>query len=241
MLRRPVVIAMALACSVCSGPHNLTVEFYIENGYRFSQAERRTIERIADATIPEVRRHLPALANDLVLKVYPGTDVIPETGEAGSTALTDRVFWIVHPHRPDSIVEIANRELRGTLFHELHHLARSQIGEPVTLMTRVVAEGLATVFERDGAGMSPPWGQYPSDVSDWVNELLLNRGDYTTQQLLYRHPDGRRWMGMKTGTYIADQAIRASGRSAAELATVPTTEVLRLAGIRELPSASQDR
>ena len=121
------------------------MEFYIENGYRFSSADRAAIEVIAEAAIPEIRQLLPALPRNLVLKVFPGTDVIPETGETGSIASTDRVFWVVDPH--------------------------------------------------------------------WM----------------YRHPDGRRWVGMRAGTYVADQATRRSGKSAAEL--VNAADILRLAGL----------
>jgi len=81
-----------MTCLSCDRPHLITVEFYIENNYRFSQEERDTIQTIANAAIPQVRRYLPNLPTDLVLKVYPGTDVIPETGESGTTAGLDRVF-----------------------------------------------------------------------------------------------------------------------------------------------------
>jgi hypothetical protein len=46
---------------------------------------------------------------------------------------------------------------------------------------------------------------------------------------MVEHPDGRRWIGYRAGTFIADQAIAASGRTAAQLATMPTDEVLALA------------
>jgi len=230
LLRAVSALLLSAAALSCDRTHDITVEFYSEDGYRFSQAERDTIENIADATIPEVRRFLPTLPADLILKVYPGKDVIPETGEGGSIASPNKVFWIVSPQRPEGIVAIAKRELRGTLFHELHHLVRSQTPDSLTLMDRVVGEGLATLFERDAAGMPAPWGQYPPDVVDWVKELLALPGDASWKQWMSRHPDGRRWIGYKAGTYIAEQASRASGQSAAELANVPTDEVLRLAG-----------
>ena len=148
-----------------------------------------------------------------------------------STANTDRVFWIVSPARTEGIVTIAKRELRGTLFHELHHLVRAQTPNSLTLMDRVVGEGLAIVFERDAAGMPAPWGQYPPNVVDWVKELRALPSDAPWKQWMSRHPDGRRWMGYKAGTHIADQAARASGKTAAQLVNVPTAEVLRLAGL----------
>lgn len=49
---------------------------------------------------------------------------------------------------------------------------------------------------------------------------------------MYRHPDGRQWIGYRAGTHIADRAIKASGLSAAQLVNVPTAEILKLAGYR---------
>jgi hypothetical protein len=206
------------------------VEFYIDDGYRFSQAERDTIEAIAEAAIPEIRRFLPSLPHDLVLKVHSGKDVIPETGETGSAAGRNPVVnWVVDPHRPEGASGIARRELRGTLFHELHHLVRFQTLPAITLMDRVVGEGLATVFERDMAGMPAPWGNYPANVSDWVGELMSLPSDIQSKRWMSRHPDGRRWIGYKAGTYLADRAITASRKSAAELVLTPTEDVLRMA------------
>lgn len=229
-LRSFSAILILMTCLSCGRASSATVEFYIENGYRFAQSERHTIETIVDDVVPEVRRLLPTLPADIVLKVYPGTDVIPETGETGSTAGTNRVFWIVNPQRAEGVSAIAKRELRGTLFHELHHLVRAQTENSLTLKARVVGEGLATAFERDMAGMPAPWGKYPPEVAEWTKEILALPDDASWKQWMSRHPDGRRWVGFKVGTYLADQAMRSSKKSAAELVNTPTAEVLRLAG-----------
>ena len=104
-------------------------------------------------------------------------------------------------------------------------------------MDRVVGEGLATVFERDAAGMPAPWGQYPPNVVDWVKELRALPSDAPWKQWMSRHPDGRRWIGFKAGTYIADQASRASGRTAAQLVNVPSAEVV-VSPVTKLPRTS---
>jgi hypothetical protein len=97
-------------------------------------------------------------------------------------------------------------------------------------MDEVITEGMATAFERDIAGVSPPWGMYPEDVVDWVNELIaLPPGADSSYWVRARHPDGRRWIGMRAGTYLVDQAMKASGQSAADIVSASTDEVLNMA------------
>jgi hypothetical protein len=62
------------------------------------------------------------------------------------------------------------------LFHELHHLVRSQANVDRDVVGDAIREGMATAFERDFAGAQPPWGQYPNDVDAWTRELLTLSG-----------------------------------------------------------------
>jgi uncharacterized protein YjaZ len=98
-----------------------------------------------------------------------------------------------------------------------------------SLMDRVISEGMATAFERDFAGATYPWGQYPDDVAAWVTELMALPKDAPRDHWMSRHPDGRRWIGYKAGTYLVDRAIKASGKSAAELVSASTEDVIRMA------------
>lgn len=195
--------------------------------YPFTPAERRTIARIAGATAIEVRRHLPALPSQLTLHVDSGKDVIPELGATATPMPPNWVAWMVDPDRPEGVVKIAEAHLRGALFHEFHHLVRLNAMEVTSLMDRVVLEGLATAFERDFAGVSYPWGQYPADASQWVDELIAlppetNTGDWLAKP----RPDGRRWVGYRAGTYLVDRAMKQMNRTSAELVTTPTDAIL---------------
>src|SRR5215471_2508534 len=202
----------------------------------FPHDARAAICKVCDATDPEVRALLPTLPPTIKLAAQTGSFVIPETGEVGFAFTPVRVNWTVDPSRPGGIAAIAQAQLRFTLFHELHHLARGSVfrgGAPRTsFMDRVVSEGLATAFKRDAAGRFPPWGQYPKEASAWVTELLQLPLTASYEEWMFRHPDGRRWIGYRAGTYIADQAIAASGSSAAVLVRVPTAEILRMAGVK---------
>ena len=146
------------------------------------------------------------------------------------------IAWVVCAGDPRGAMAIAQAQLRSTMFHELHHQVRGWMqrgGRPKGgLLDAVVSEGLATAFERDVAGSSPPWGKYPAEVADWDVELRALPDDADFMQWMVLHDDGRRWIGYRTGTYIADQAIAMTGKTAAELATTSTDEILRLTSNR---------
>jgi uncharacterized protein YjaZ len=137
----------------------------------------------------------------------------------------------VDPNHTGGITATIQRELRATLFHEFHHLVRyATVGQSESLMDEVITEGMATVFERDAAGASPPWGMYPRNVMNWVTELSslppdADRGYWLTKS----HADGRRWIGMRAGAYLVDQAMRTTGQSSAELVSTSTEDIIRMA------------
>ncbi|NWO07227.1 MAG: hypothetical protein HLX50_16520 [Alteromonadaceae bacterium] len=202
----------------------------------FSKDARRAIGEVCADAEPEIRSLLGYLPENIDLACQTGPSVIPETGEMGTAIAPNRVGWTVDYRLPGGVATIARTQLRFTLFHELHHLVRGWVMyggvAPNSFMDGVVSEGLATVFERDFAGREAPWGEYPEDVQNWVTELLELPVSAPYNQWMFQHPDGRRWIGYRAGTYIADQAILASGYSAADLVLISTDEILKMSGIR---------
>ena len=154
-----------------------------------------------------------------------------ETGETGAAMPPDAIMWTVDPQRNGGVDAIAQKWLRASLFHELHHLARAASQPRKTLVDQAIYEGMATVFERDVAGADAPWGAYPQNVAQWADELTHLPPDSSVRDWLYTHPDGRRWIGIKVGAYWVDNAMRKSGRSMKDLTTASTDEILSLAGI----------
>jgi hypothetical protein len=207
----------------------VTVEYDARDPHAFTPAEQRAIEEVAEKTIPEVRKLLPDVPRPIVLMVHSSKAVIPETGENGSSAQPNGIVWDVDPSRPEGVVGIARTQLRATLFHELHHLVRAQTLVDDTLVQHCVREGLATAFERSFAGVAPPWGAYGPEVSTWATEILAQPGDTPRAPWLFEHPDGRRWIGMRVGTYWADRAAKAMGKTSAELVHVPAETVVQAA------------
>lgn len=213
----------------------MIVEFPNDGYEVFSKADRGAIVDIANAAEVEIRALLPSLTERIVLVVHGSAQVIPETGETGAAIAPGLVSWMVDPTHPEGTVSIARSELRAALFHELHHLARGHVmlggRPPASFMDNVVSEGLAAAFERDEGGRPTPWSEYPDDVREWVAELLALPVNAPYHEWMFLHSDGRRWIGYRAGTYIADKAIDGSGLSAAQLVHATTEEVLKLAGI----------
>jgi hypothetical protein len=205
-------------------------------GRPLTDAEQRETQVIASAAFHHARALLPGLPPRLLLMVRWGKDVTPETGETGTNSLPAQIMFTIDPDR--DALGVIRTWLRAMMLHELHHLARkahaASAGGSMAdgLVDRAVTEGLATAFERDFAKVDPPWGQAPPEVREWTRELLGQPDDSDRQTWLVRHPDGRRWIAMRVGTFLVDEASRRSGRSAADLVFASTSEILALANVR---------
>jgi uncharacterized protein YjaZ len=222
------LVVSAYALFLGCAQHELTVDFFRSETYTFSWSEQRAIEFVARSTLKEVRPLLPALPANIQLTVRPGRDVIEETGETASAMAPDAILWTVNPHREGGVAAITHQWLRASLFHEFHHLVRWSAAEPHSIIDHALFEGMATAFERDFAGVKTPWADYPPNVREWAAEIRKLPEDASSRDWLYSHPDGRRWIGMKVGTYWIDQAIAKSGRSSANLSTASTRDLLAL-------------
>lgn len=209
-------------------------ELVFQDEGALSEVERDLVREICSSTESKIRGFLPLLADVVRIDIRVGKDVIPLTGEIGGALAPGHLYWMVDHALEQSVEDIAQSRLPPTLFHECHHLVRGWVmsgGElPKTFMHGVVSEGLATAFEREATGIRPPYGEYPDEVDDWVHELLELPTSASYVDWMFVHPDGRIWIGYRAGTYIADQASKASGKSASELVHAPSDEIMRMAG-----------
>lgn len=219
----------------------IELRFVDTESHAFTDEERGVIRNVSVSALEEIASHLPDVPPRIELVIQAGDAVIPETGDGGIALAPGQIGWTVDPNRPGGVVAIARASLRPTLFHEVHHLVRGWTVQDGTAGSRMidaaVSEGMATAFERDAAGAEPPWGAYVAeDVDGWVDELLAVSGLESYATWMFQHPDGRRWIGYRAGTYLADRAIAACSCSAADLVSTPTDEILAMAA-----RASSDR
>lgn len=154
---------------------------------------------------------------------------IPETGEYGFTVNSELIHIGFDPGLGLGAKAIL-KNTRSTVFHELNHAARWH--KPIwhkSFLDSCIMEGLATVFERDFAKSQPLWGKYPKEVLEWLEEIKEQGKFIDRDQYMFKHKDGRRWIGYKVGTYIIDQAVKNSGKSVIELTQMECEDVLKLA------------
>jgi uncharacterized protein YjaZ len=229
--RKPssVVAFFVLVLTGCA-ERGVAVRFFRSESYTFSSNEQRLVRRIAESATREVRALLPGVPPLIEITVRPGPHVIPETGTGGDAMPPTAIMVTIDASRSEGVEAITKKWLRQLLFHEIHHLVRWQLsGAPRSIVERAVFEGMATAFERDFAGDQVAlWGVYPEDVAKWADEVSRLPPEASSQEWLFRNPDGRRWIGYKVGTFWVDEARKRSGRSAADLVTTPALDVIAL-------------
>lgn len=209
---------------------------------RWPEVARAQVEAIARDTVAELQSWLPDLPPAITLSCTLGTRVIPGLGFGASALDAQTIGLVVQPGPADTIADtIADtlaKHLRHALFHESHHLVRGWVRyggaqRYPRVIDGVICEGLASAFERDAAGYAAPWCDYPAEaeVRVWVDELRALPRWAKRRHWMFQHPDGRRWIGYRAGTWIADRAMQASGRDAAQLVATPSAQILALAGL----------
>jgi predicted ATPase len=143
---------------------------------------------------------------------------------AGKTTVADEVAAMLRA-KTAAVVQVDGDVVREWV--------SSGVDAATSFWDTIVAEGLANAFAREVTGASAPWADYPGAVTAWLAELrMMSEADLGASFNLWLSelPDGRRFAAYKVGTYLADQARQNSGRSFDQLATLPTGDVLQLAG-----------
>jgi len=136
------------------------------------------------------------------------------------------------------IVVAANSALKSTIFHEFHHLSRgwaiqdNKFGPGIS--NAMVNEGLAVAFTEIYTGNIIDVNSYPEEADKWVEEILALPLDASyAQWVMGEHPDGRTYIGYRTGNFLARRAMNISGKSILELSNLMPNEIIKLAGYEQ--------
>ena len=95
----------------------------------------------------------------------------------------------------------------------------------------MVNEGLAVVFTEIYTGNINDVNSYTEEADNWVKEILSLPPDASyAQWVMGEHPDGRTYIGYRTGNFLVRRAINNSGKSILELSNLMPNEIIKLAG-----------
>lgn len=215
--------------------------FFAESPYDIPPDFIRQYEVQVRRAHDEVMKLLPFGSDRINFFVQPREfDLMDETDDHARVHNSNFIELAFNPTLDSKGMERILRDLRPSVYHELNHAARYNV--PIwhkSFLDDCILEGLANVFAREYADEKAPWADYPDDVELWISEIKDAGSTINYEHYLYNHPDGRRWIGYKVGTYIVDTAMSKSGKSILELSSMECSEIFDLAEIDPLSEGSQ--
>lgn len=191
----------------------LTLDARLWQAATDSGISRQEVHDIVSKSAVEAAKLLPSKFKYLNIVINPVDSewVIPETGAMGITYSDEYISVTFDPNLPYGTEQLKTA-LHGMVFHEMTH-ATTFAHDPwrSSAMFGAVTEGLATVFEREYGDQKPIWGEYEDDdvMQVWYSELRsLEDAGQKDLQYFVNHPDGRKWIVYKTGTWMIDKLIK---------------------------------
>jgi hypothetical protein len=202
-----------------------------------NEAVEKPLEASISSYYDEAYALLPGLPATVQI-YFSDYGIIPATG-VGGYAYSPHILTVsIDPDFKDTSKQL--QDIRPTVFHETFHQFQGFTGEsqPYPAIECAVYEGMATVFEREYAGIFQKYGDYwqtpEATLRQWITELKkLSAQDFsdekTYQAWKFYHPKLKeRWIAYKVGTWITDQVLEKYNLSILDLSTKTAAEVLKV-------------
>ncbi len=220
-----------------SEPISLRLDFK-EGENKFKSLEKPLIRKVIIDSETEVRKLLPTLPDSIMViveKVNWDLDAVGGvTGRAERNSPPLVMVQISNNYR-EGVIDSIYSGLKATIFHEFHHLSRgwaiqdNKFGPGIP--NAMVNEGLAVVFAEIYTGTIFGANAYSEEADDWVQEILdLPLEASYSDWVMGEHPDGRTYIGYRTGNFLIRKAMAESGKSIIELSERTPEEIVKLAG-----------
>ena len=186
----------------------------------------------------EVRDLLPKLPDSIKIIVEAvDWDLDIVSGVTGRTETNSPPLVLVqisHNYK-GGVIDSAYQGIKSTIFHELHHLSRGWAIQDnkfsYGIPNAMVNEGLAVAFTEIYTENINEVNAYTDEADNWVKEILvLPLNASYSDWVMGEHPDGRTYIGYRTGNYLARRAMNNSGKSILELSNLMPNEIIELAG-----------
>lgn len=209
-----------------------------ENDINFTETQKDLILETIYNSEEEIRELLPNLPDSIqviVENVDWNLDAVGGvTGRAEKNFPPLVLIQISNTYREGAIDSIF-AGLKATIFHEFHHLSRgwaiqdNKFGPGIS--NAMVNEGLAVVFSEIYTGTIFEANSFSEEAHTWVNEILdLPLDASYSDWVMGEHPDGRTYIGYRTGNFLIRKAMSKSNKNIVELSTLQPEEIIKLAG-----------
>jgi len=216
---------------------NVDVVFQ-EDSIKFTEQQKEFISGAIINSGKEVRDLLPKLPDSIkviVESVDWNLDIV--NGVTGRTETNSPPLVLVqisHNYK-EGVIDSVYQGIKSTIFHEFHHLSRGWAIQDnkfsYGIPNAMVNEGLAVAFTEIYTGNINEVNAYTDEADNWVKEILvLPLNASYSDWVMGEHPDGRTYIGYRTGNYLARRAMNNSGKSILELSNLMPKEIIKLAG-----------
>ena len=209
-----------------------------EDSLKFTESQKVFIREVISNSEEEVRNLLPNLPDSIkviVENVDWNLDIVNGVTGRTETNHPPLVLVQISNNYQGGVIDSLYQGLKSTIFHEFHHLSRgwaiqdNKFGPGIS--NAMVNEGLAVTFTEIYTGNIINVNSYPKEADNWVKEILALPLDASyAQWVMGEHPDGRTYIGYRTGNFLARRAMNNTGKSILELSNLMPNEIIKLAG-----------
>lgn len=243
ILRSLVLIIPVLCIISCNSNSkkspivNMDVVFQ-EDSLKFTESQKIFISKVISKSEEEVRKLLPNLPDSIkviVENVDWNLDIV--SGVTGRTETNNPPLVLVQisNNYKGGVIDSVYQGIKSTIFHELHHLSRGWAIQDnkfsYGIPNAMVNEGLAVVFTEVYTGNINEVNAFTDEADNWVKEILALPLDASySDWVMGEHPDGRTYIGYRTGNFLVRRAMNNSGKSILELSELMPNEIIKLAG-----------
>ena len=209
-----------------------------EDTLTFTESQKVFIREVISNTEEEVRNLLPNLPDSIkviVENVDWNLDIVNGVSGRTETNHPPLVLVQISNNYQGGVIDSVYQGIKSTIFHEFHHLSRGWAIQDnkfsYGIPNAMVNEGLAVVFTEIYTGNINEVNAYTDEADHWVKEILALPLDASyADWVMGEHPDGRTYIGYRTGNFLVRRAMNNSGKSILELSNLMPNEIIKLAG-----------
>ena len=241
---RSLILIIAVLCIISCNSNskkspiaNVVVVFQ-EDSLKFTEPQKVFILEVIRNSEEEVRNLLPNLPDSIkviVENVDWNLNIVNGVTGRTETNHPPLVLVQISNNYQGGVIDSVYQGIKSTIFHELHHLSRGWAIQDnkfsYGIPNAMVNEGLAVAFTEIYTGNINEVNAYTDEADNWVKEILALPLDASySDWVMGEHPDGRTYIGYRTGNFMVRRAMNNSGQSILELSNLMPNEIIKLAG-----------